>query len=438
MASIDNIVTVTITKGTKTVPLPGFGIPLIMGPSNRFAETYHVYDGATGASAMLDDGFLTSDPEYKHAVALTSQANKPTTFIVGKNTAPVAQVSTVSITSVLNSTLYSVTINGVVCSYTSDSSATGAEIQAGLIAAINASTEAPNVTASAGAGTDVTVTSDELGLGFSITVNTNLSVTTGTANHSIVDDLVTLQGENDNWYALMISSNLSADIRQVAGWVETQKKIFGACSSEAGILTSSTSDLASYLKGKNYERTFLIYGATPADAGEAAWIGQMVPLTPGSATWKFKQLVGITADNLNGTQVSNAQGKKANLYIPVGGVDITTEGVVASGEYIDVTIFIDWLVATMQANVYGILINNPKIPYTDKGIGAVENAVRQTLRQGIDNGGLSDNPAPTVSVPKAADVPTNDKATRTLNNVVFTGTLAGAIHKVNIRGYISV
>lgn len=433
MASLNLVVQVVITKGTRTVPLVGFGVPLIVGPSNRFVDAVRQY---AEPSDMIADGFLVSDPEYLAAVSLKAQTPKPPVFLVGKNTAAVSQISNVTITTVANTTLYTITINGVLCSYTSDGSATAGEIQAGLVAAINGSSQASVVTAANGAGTSVDITSDVPGLGFSITVTANLAFTTPTPNHSIVNDIITIQAVNDSWYGLIVTSHVASDVTQIAAFIETQLKVYGTSSNAAGIIASTTTDIAFILKAANYDRTWIMYsGVADTKFPEAAWFGRMLPTTPGSANWKFKGLAGITADNLSSNAIANAQGKNANLYITIG-ADVAIDGVMASGEYIDVTIFIDWLQATMQANVMNVLLNNDKIPYTNKGIVGIENAVQQTLQQGEDNQGLA--PGWTVSVPDANSVSQSDKANRVLNGVKFNAELAGAINKVNIDGFVSV
>jgi hypothetical protein len=42
-----------------------------------------------------------------------------------------------------------------------------------------------------------------------------------------------------------------------------------------------------------------------------------------------------------------------------------------SGRYIDITVGIDWFTATLQTNVFALLVSNPKIPYTDQGAAVV-------------------------------------------------------------------
>lgn len=440
MASIETVVKVSITKGSRQVPLAGFGVPLIMGASNRFVDLVRFYQNV---SDMLADGFLISDPEYIHAAALMSQSVQPVEFGIGKYTAPVAQVDTLAVGTLVDSHNYTFTINGTVITFNSGVGATQQSVLDGLNAALVAAfpTNAPatGVRTGTGGAALLTLTSTAPGAGITYTaIDADLTHVLVTPNHSIATDIAALQAVSDIWYGLCIVSKVASDIEQVAAYIETQKKIFVAASADSGIIGSGSTDVASILNAKAYVRTAILYSAQAAFGADAAWLGRMLPTGVGSATWKFKQLVGIVSDNLSATSVLNAQTKKANVYIPVGGVDITSEGVVASGEYIDVTRFIDWLVATMEANVYGLLINSDKIPFTNKGIATVENAVRQTLQEGVDNGGLSTTPAPVVTVPDVLNVSQSDKAARTLNNVVFTATLAGAIHKVNIQGFVSV
>jgi hypothetical protein len=164
----------------------------------------------------------------------------------------------------------------------------------------------------------------------------------------------------------------------------------------------------------------------------------MLPLPAGSATWKFKTLKGITVDKLNPTQVGNADGKNCNTFTPIGGVNVTAEGVVADREFIDVIMGCDWIFVNMQADIYAAMVNSPKIPFTDKGAALIESIIRTRLNLAIKQGILADSPAPVVSVPKVADVSSADKTARRLTGITFQGTLAGAIHAVTVNGNVTV
>lgn len=431
--SLDNIVNVQITKGTKVVTEAGFGTALILGQHTRFAGRIKYYNDA---DEMLDDGFLTSDAEYKAAVKYFSQEKTPERVAIGRRLAKVAQVNTVSVGVIANAFSYTVTINGVVFTYLSDADATGAEIQAGLIAAVNGGAEP--VTASAGVGTSVVLTADVAGNSFTVAVGTNLTVAATTANVGVIEDIAAVVDENDDWYALALTSRDNDDIKNAASSIEARTKIFMACVEDSDVITSATDDIASELKALAYVRTALIWSTDQENYPDAAWLGRVLPDVPGSETWKFKTLAGIAADNLTGAQESNATGKNANVYKAVGGINITFEGKMASGEFIDVTRLIDWAVARIQETVYSRLVNVEKIPFTDAGVAVILEAISSVIKQGQINGGIATDPSPTITAPKVADVPSASRAARTLPDVEFDFTLAGAVHRVEVQGVVSV
>jgi hypothetical protein len=433
MASIETVVKVNITKGTRQVPVAGFGIGMILATFNNWSDRFRVY----GSFDDLAIDFQSSDDVYKAGLAYFGQSVQPTSLVVGRRLAPVAQIVTVTPNVSSQQVQHFIqTINGIIFDFTSDSSPTAAEVVTGLTALINANLTL-GVTATG--STTLILTSNLAGQGFTHAESANLAAVTTMPNHGVAEDINDIQQLNDNWYALILLDHTAADVLEAAAYIETQKKIFGTSSQDSNVIGVSTTDIASKLHALSYARTWVMYsGVADTVWPEAAWMGRVLPDGVGSSTWKFKALAGVVSDQLSGTAISNAQGKSCNIYTPVGGLDITEEGVMASGEYIDVTRFIDWLVSTMETNVYSLLVNNEKIPFTNKGIATVENAVLQTLQEGLDNGGVSPDPAPTVTVPDILAVPTQDKAARTLNGVVFTCTLAGAIHKVNIQGFVSV
>ena len=93
-----------------------------------------------------------------------------------------AQVETVTVRTVANSTTYDLFINATQYSYTSDSSATDAEIAAWLASAVNASPRTQPVTASYSSGSSFTITADVAGDDFSLTVGGGLSKAVTTPN----------------------------------------------------------------------------------------------------------------------------------------------------------------------------------------------------------------------------------------------------------------
>lgn len=99
------------------------------------------------------------------------------------NVTAVAQVNTYTVAIVAADAAQTdtITINGTDVSYTSDATPTIAEISAGLVSAINSSSEASSVTAS-GWVTDIIVTSDTAGTAFTSSVSENITDTATTPN----------------------------------------------------------------------------------------------------------------------------------------------------------------------------------------------------------------------------------------------------------------
>jgi hypothetical protein len=111
-------------------------------------------------------------------------------------------------------------------------------------------------------------------------------------------------------------------------------------------------------------------------------------------------------------------------------------GIMVNGEYIDIIRGLDWLDNFMKTSLLTLFQTNPKIPYTNNGIGLIENIVRASLDEAVSNNVINDDYI--VTTPDSASVSLSDKATRTLRNVKFTATLTGAIQRVVINGNISV
>ena len=72
---------------------------------------------------------------------------------------------------------------------------------------------------------------------------------------SITAALNVIAAEDDAFYCVVTSFKSSAEITEIAAWTETQSKIFLAQSSDADVITSVDTDVASLLKASAYDRT---------------------------------------------------------------------------------------------------------------------------------------------------------------------------------------
>lgn len=444
---IEDVVVVNITRETAKITRAGFGSGLIFGVHSKFAEEFKEY---TSQEAVLED-FIVTDEEAIASAKYFSQELKPEKVTIGKRAANVAQSEVVTVDSIQNDTTYTVTINGTAFVFLSDADATDDEITAGLTSAINGGAEP--VTATDNIDGTLDLDADVLGEAFTVAVTDDgtglgLSVANAIPNVNVATELTDqLQAGNADWYFLILSRRSTEaeqlqDIEEAANFIEalSAPKQFFACSDQASLLTVVSTDIASILQALSLDRTNVLYSADAANYPEAAYVGDGAPHDAGSRTWKFKTLVGITPDTLTDSQIANLGGKNANFFETLSGVNvITSEAVVAGGEFIDIIRGSDELQVRMAEDIFTALIQSEKIPFTTNGIAVIENIVRGALQISVNNGFLSDDPnAITVTVPDIDAVPSADKAVRFLDGIEFTAVLAGALHKVQIDGKLTL
>lgn len=439
--SLDDVVQVTITTLTTAPTRVGFGIPLVMAYHTNWPERSRSY---TSIADMITDGFATTDPAVRAVTALLSQNPKPPSVVVGReiNTAKQKIKVTPNGSDLRALTDYTVVLNGLEATFTTDATPIVTEITAGLKIAIDALSQNVVVTDNT---TDIDIESVAIADQYSFYVaNTAIlsqkDNTPDGGGGGIVSDIAAVQQENDEWYALHLTNLGEAVILAAAVYIETIIKLMVTSSLDTEILdVAVTDDIASDLQTAGYARTALLYHPKAnVQYPGAAWAGKNLPLDPGSITWMFKTLAGVDFVDLSPTQMLNAKNKDCNMYIQLAGINITQYGVTSAGEFIDITRSVDFIRARLQENIFALLANSGKVAFTDTGIALVEAEVRAVLELATTNTILTKDPAFTVSVPLAADVPTLDKAARTLPDVLFEGVLAGAIHKVEVSGQISV
>lgn len=113
-------------------PLRGFVAELIDGSPEMSPARLDLTSGIAGTSV-----FGSTPVEFRADLdAVVSQLNVGSALVTASRIAFAPQIRTLSFTTA-NTTTYTATINSTACSYTSDGSATAAEIQAGVIAAVN-------------------------------------------------------------------------------------------------------------------------------------------------------------------------------------------------------------------------------------------------------------------------------------------------------------
>ena len=439
--SLSSIVDVQISADTKTPSREGFGTPMIAGFHSNWPQRIRLY--AEPADMLLPaEGFATTDPLYKMAVALFSQTPRPANFKVGRLANAYSQ--TIKLTpdgtaggGLLEGRVNTIDIDGVAASYTNGPGETVATVCDGLKIAIDALSLAITVTDNA---TDLDVDADNAGDLFQFgNVGPYLTFEDLTPDPGIAADLTAIDAEDGDWYGFSLDLTSTPIALAAATWTETETKIFGASTMDtAAGDPGSTTDLMYLLNSVGRGRTFPVYHDDADEYAAVAWLGRCLPTDPGSITWAFKSLSGAQFDNLSAAQTAAMDTKKGNYYTRIAGVDITQNGTMADGEYIDNVRGIDWLTARLKEDIFRLLITNDKLAFTDVSVEAVKGTIRSRLSNAKDVGFLDPAYESQITAPLVLDVDPADRANRCLPDIEFQDRLAGAIHKVIIRGRLIV
>ncbi|KAA0766480.1 DUF3383 family protein [Bacillus sp. SH5-2] len=235
---------------------------------------------------------------------------------------------------------------------------------------------------------------------------------------------------NDFFY-LHCSLQTDPVITELSKWINTQEKFYFASTVNKALA-----------KTLNSQNTVIMVHPAPDTYPAAAWVGVCAPQSVGSYTWTFKNLTGIAPAEYDDAVIGEIETNNASTYITEGGVNITSKGVTTTGEYIDILQGQYFLKARMIENVFGLLVRSSKVPFTDAGIALVVAELEKTLKEGVKQGVVATdaagNPLYSIEAPSLAEISGSDRAKRTLPNLKWRATIAGAIEDVDIFGELQL
>lgn len=260
-----------------------------------------------------------------------------------------------------------------------------------------------------------------------------------------------------SWYALTITGAIDSDHLAVAAAIEamTNKHVYGVTTQEAGVLVATdTSNIAYQLRQLGYKRSPVQYSSSNPYA-VVSMLARILTTNYNAnntvITLMYKQEPGIVAETLNATQLAALEGFNCNVFVAYNNnTAIIQNGVMPSGDFIDIITGTDWLALDIQTSVYNLLYTSTtKIPQTDAGNNIIVATIEQVCSQGVVNGllapgvwqsggfgSLNQNDflpkgfyvyAPPISTQNAAD-----RAARKSVPIQVAAKLAGAIHTVNV------
>lgn len=419
---------VTATDIAVTVPLTDVTVDSVANNSNTFTATAHGMTTGDGPYRLATTGGLPFDV----AVDVNYWIIAPTadTFKLASSHANAIALTAIDITT---------DGTGVQTVLRTANDVTVARLVDALNAVVGKNFTAAQVTGS-GDTDSWTVTATSAGDWFSISsAPLDVKCAMTHADPGVATDLDAIANAPSDWYALLTNYNSKAYVQSAAAWIEALSKIYVVDLPESDAVNTvlaGATDCIAALHTSAYKRTMAAYHSDPYQMFSAAWQGLVLPLDPGSETWKYKTPAGVAAVTLTTTQRANLRARKGNSLTTIAGRNSTWEGTTADGDFLDVRRGLDWIEDDMTKSVFEVLAANPKVPFTDRGIALIDNAVEGSLRRALRMGIIDSDFV--VTVPRAADVAVVDRALRRLPDVKWSARLQGAVHSVVIIGVVSV
>ena len=174
----------------------------------------------------------------------------------------------------------------------------------------------------------------------------------------------------------------------------------------------------------------------------AALVGATAGKNPGSITYKNQILKGINPQSLTDSQITAIHKKGGLTFVTKAGDNVTTEGKVAGGEYIDIIDSQDYVIQQLEYGTQKALNTAGRIPYDNTGIALLESVAVDVFQDAYINGIIATNddgtPAYSVSYAPRTETTATDRAARRYLGGQFSFTLSGAIHECEITGSIIV
>lgn len=200
--------------------------------------------------------------------------------------------------------------------------------------------------------------------------------------------------ESLKWYGLVIAADLTdVEADSVAALIEAAdpSRLFGyTTQQEDTLLSTSKTDIAYKLSKSNYRRTFTIFSSHSPYAA-ASVFGRMFTVnfmaTNSTITLKFKQLPGITAENLRVSEAATLTAKHCNVFAEYNNdTAILQEGVMCNGSFIDEIHGLDWFQNHLETALWNLYYTSTtKISQTPSGVNIQCGVLERACAQGVAN-----------------------------------------------------
>ena len=447
MAYQDKVVDVEVNLGTQPIDTVGFETPMFLAIHNNFSERLRFY---ISADSMVDDGFAVGSPAYQFASNVFGGNFAPQMVAIGRMSSSGTSIDFTGTTNT-DQVVVNLTVDGLV--------------KAIKINVVSGNTSQQIATAlAAGIATDAdisgSVTATAAGSVVELTSTGTLSVGKGAGNYKLVNTsdetvatvLPQVAAENNNWYFLSHEAKADADVVAAAAYAQAQYKlhIYNSGDSDALAANNVTSSVFDTLKSLGYNSLGSYDVNADVNFSEGSVVGAMAANDPSYGdSLHLKTMPGFTPFTGSETQRVNAWTRNANIYRTMYGTNSYIEGRTSSGQYVDVIRFSHWVKFRMEESLFAYMKRRSdmgmSMKMSDEDMPVIKSILTNNpINIGIRNGGILtgyDSVSkvsydPVITVPRRAQIPTNDLANRILNDVKVELVYNNSLHYVKIRASV--
>lgn len=285
-------------------------------------------------------------------------------------------------------------------------------------------------TAAAGSGTDLRTAL--LGTGISIAgVDTEAQ---GTALSAIL--------EKDNTPFIICQRGGTVNqVKALSTAVNALDKILLLVCNDTTAPTSGVADFPYAIEALGHQKTHMTYTEHTSQHPDAAICGEIMPRTEATTSFALTPFSGLSESGLNGdgttvepltaTEIAYLEGKGCDFLInPAGSVHLRN-GLAAGGNEMRVMIGKSFMAAKITEDIYGYLIANDVVTFSDSDIQAIKSIIVHWADIMVDRKVLDADY--TITMPSADDFTRAQKATHTLTlSDVFSANVQSAVNDMVI------
>ncbi len=254
-------------------------------------------------------------------------------------------------------------------------------------------------------------------------------------------DLITslnLAKSEIEFYAVLSPSRAKSELHGIADWVLANEKLFIGSSSDLTVLTDRS----------NIREAYFLH-SDEAQYADSGICGLVLPEVPGSVTWKWQEVAGITTPNFSATQLNQIRTANGQTFEKVSGYLMSNGGITTGGQFIDIIQIRDYA----KARMYEAIIRNLRGGTTGMDADGISVLV-SSLRQVLDAMGRAGQISPVdneddakrsdmgqyqykITVPEITSLTDADRLARKYMGLAWTFRARGKMHEVDIQGRIT-